>query len=82
MATVYDDVAPVIHEARVTAKATTSAISIHLLTARVANTIVATCSSIPRDPSRQLGCAGFHASSRLAFAFDAPRMPVIILQLA
>jgi hypothetical protein len=56
--------------------------SIHLLTAGVANTIVATCSSIPRNPSRQLGCAGFHASSRLAAGFDAPRMSVIILQLA
>ena len=30
------------------------------------------------NPCRQLGCAGRHASSRLAFAFDAPRMSVII----
>src|ERR1035438_1294995 len=28
-----------------------------------ANTIVATCSSIPRNPSRQLGCAGFQRPS-------------------
>lgn len=37
---------------------------------------------IPRNPSRQLGRAGFHARSRVAFAFDAPRMSVSILQLA
>jgi hypothetical protein len=30
------------------------------------------------NPCRQLGCAGRHASSRLAFAFDAPRASVII----
>ena len=30
------------------------------------------------NPCRQLGCAGRHASSRLAFAFDAPRISVII----
>src|SRR5262249_14566099 len=30
------------------------------------------------NPRRQLGCAGRHASSRLAFAFDAPRSSVII----
>src|SRR5919198_2961652 len=29
-------------------------------------------------PCRQLGCAGRHASSRLAFAFEAPRSSVII----
>src|SRR5262245_25231014 len=31
------------------------------------------------NPCRQLGCAGRHASSRLAFAFDAPRSSVIIM---
>ena len=30
------------------------------------------------NPCRQLGCAGVHASSRLAFAFEAPRTSVII----
>src|SRR5581483_11465859 len=30
------------------------------------------------NPCRQLGCAGFQASSDLAFAFDAPRTSVII----
>src|SRR5512133_160241 len=30
------------------------------------------------NPCRQLGCAGRHPSSRLAFAFDAPRASVII----
>ena len=30
------------------------------------------------NPCRQLGCAGRHASSRLAFAFDTPRASVII----
>ena len=30
------------------------------------------------NPCRQLGCAGLHASSPLAFALEAPRMSVII----
>jgi hypothetical protein len=31
------------------------------------------------NPCRQLGCAGRHPISRLAFAFDAPRTSVIII---
>src|SRR4029453_9414778 len=31
------------------------------------------------NPCRQLRCAGRHASSRLAFAFEAPRSSVIII---
>src|SRR5215472_7886670 len=31
------------------------------------------------NPSRQLGCPGRHASSRLAFALEAPRSSVIII---
>jgi hypothetical protein len=29
------------------------------------------------NPCRQVGCAGCHASSRFAFALDAPRISVI-----
>src|SRR6266851_6444921 len=47
--------------------------------ARAVTSVVLLASRKPStNPCRQLGCAGRHASSRFALAFEAPRASVII----